>query len=380
MKNAVRAFTLLELMMATAISLVVVASATMSVLLIIRTLNRSGQSSAIVTEVQLLSEYLVSQVQGMGGGAVRPWMVTTLENNTGAGGSDVLRFADLPASVPRSAMITSHLGGSAFSLFVPTGVRRGRVIGRCLLRDLRQDTDHDGLPEALDNTAAGYSVEELRGREAVLVSPSGETWRSVVLADAGIEETTGGCFARFDGTSTGLTPNGFFVAADRIARLPDGSEDLQQWIGGQLAFVRGREWRHVPGTPGVPGRLVETIKEQGPAVERVLFENVVDVQIALGYDFGPFDGVLTERPDRRNDEWLNHLGTDDLVVGRIPQGLASREIGSELIRMVDIGVIVALPRAERTVTVRAFDGPARTAPEARVVGGRAYLRNLLLFL
>ncbi|HEY1101273.1 MAG TPA: prepilin-type N-terminal cleavage/methylation domain-containing protein, partial [Myxococcota bacterium] len=54
-----RGFTLLELMVATALALGVVTAATSAVLLIIRTLNRTGQSSAMVTEVQMLSEYLV---------------------------------------------------------------------------------------------------------------------------------------------------------------------------------------------------------------------------------------------------------------------------------------------------------------------------------
>jgi hypothetical protein len=48
--------------------------------------------------------------------------------------------------------------------------------------------------------------------------------------------------------------------------------------------------------------------------------------------------------------------------------------------MIDVAVVIALPRAERTATVRAFDGPSRSGPEARIAGGRAYLRNLLLFL
>ena len=375
-----RGFTLLELMVASAMALIVVTAATSSVLLIIRTLNRSGESSAIVSEVQLLSEFLVAQSQGIGGGAVRPWMVTVLKNNVGAGGSDVFAFGDLPATVPSSSTLMQNLGNGAFSLFVPTGGRGRQLSGRCGLADLRKDTDNDGLPEPIEDTAAGYAVSELVGREVILVSPSGETWRSVKLISAGLDASPSGCFVRFEGSDAGLNPTGFFKDADQFARSPSGEEDLEQWVGGHVAFVRAREWRFEPGTPGVPGRLMERLQEQGAAEERGLFEGVLDLQVAIGYDHDPFDGVLRETVDGRDDEWVNQTIGDSLRVANIPGGLATVEIGPELLRMIEVGVVVALPRAERQVTVRALDGEQRTGPEARVVGGRSYLRNLLLFL
>jgi len=373
-----RAFTLLELMVASTMALVVVAAATSSVLLIIRTLNRTGQSSAVVTEVKLLSEFLVAQVQGLGGGAVRPWMVTIVRNNTGAGGSDVLSFADVPATSPGSATIMSNLGDGAFSLFVPEPFR-GRGRGRCLLKDLRKDLDHDGLPESTATTAAAFEVRDLIDREVILVSPSGETWRSVVLANVGLDESPAGCFVRFAGSNTGLVANGMLAAADRFTQ-PGGREDLEQWVGGQVAFVRAREWRIEPAGDGLPGRLVERLRESGPVEERTLFEGVLDLQVALGYDFDPFDGVLRETGDGRDDEWVNATTVDSHRVDAIPGGLPAIDVGPELIRMIDVGVVIALPRAERRTSVRVFDGPTREGPEARVVGGRAYLRNLLLFL
>jgi prepilin-type N-terminal cleavage/methylation domain-containing protein len=375
-----RAFTMLELMVASAMALIVVTAATSSVLLIIRTLNRSGESSAIVSEVQLLSEFLVAQSQGIGGGAVRPWMVTVLKNNVGAGDSDVFAFGDLPATVPASSTLMQNLGNGAFSLFVPTGGRGRLLTGRCGLADLRKDIDNDGLPEPTENTAAGFAVSDLVGREVILVSPSGETWRSVVLTGAGIDPTPTGCFVRFAGSDAGLVANGFFVDADQFSRSPSGEEDLEQWVGGQVAFVRAREWSFEPAVPGSPGKLVERLKEQGAAEERVLFEGVLDLQVAIGYDHDPFDGLLRESIDGRGDEWVNQTVGDSLRVRSIPGGLAAVDIGRELLRMIEIGVVVALPRAERQVTVRALDGEPRTGPEARVVGGRSYLRNLLLFL
>jgi type II secretory pathway pseudopilin PulG len=378
MKTA-RAFTLLEVMVASAMALAIVAAATSSVMMIVRTLNRTGQSNAAVAELQLLSEFLVAQLQGIGGGPVRPWMVTVVQNNSGANDSDVLRFADVPSTLPTSVTLMQHVSGGRFSLFQPSPTRADPDRGRCGLADLRKDTDGDGFPQALADTSAAWRASEFIGLQAILASPTGTTWRSVVVIDAGIAETPGGCFIRFDGGSGGLTANGELAAADRVDR-DSGTEDLQQWVGGQVAFVRAREWRFVPPTAGGPGRLVETLVEGRERFERTLFEGALDLQIAVGYDHTPFDGVLAETPDGVDDEWLNQRTTEARTFARIPQDLDAADIGTELIRMIDVAVVIALPRAERTATVRAFDGPSRSGPEARIAGGRAYLRNLLLFL
>jgi len=371
---------MLELMVASGMSVAVLAAATTAVLLLIRTMNRTGQSSAMVSEVQLLSEYLVAQVQGTAGGAVRPWMVTVVTNNGGEDGSDLFAFGDIPATLPQSTTIMRHLENGTFSLFLPTPTRANRRLGRCGLADLRKDTDNDGFPQDLSDTSAAFRAADFKDQQVILASPSGETWRSVKLVEVGLAPTLEGCFVRFEGGSAGLIANGAFKAADRFTRRGTGAEDLQQWVGGQIAFVRARAWRYEKARPGVPGRLVETLTEANETVERTLFEGVLDLQVALGYDFEPFDGTLTETPNGRDDEWLNAVGTDSHVLRNIPADLDSKDIAVEFLRMIDIAVVIALPRAERTITVTAFDGLPRSGPEARVAGGRAYLRNLLLFL
>lgn len=376
--RSTRAFSLLELMVASAMTLIVLAAGISSVGILIRTLNRTGQASSIVSEVQLLSEFLVAQLQGIGGGVVRPWMVVVIENNRGLDDSDIIQFADVPATVPTSATLMANLGNGAFSLFVPD-LSRGVDGGRCLLADLRKDTDHDGLPEPTSDAAAAYAALDLSDHEAILVSPSGDTWRSVVVESVGLEATLVGCFVRFATSSSGLAPTGQLSAADRFTDV-GGVEDLEQWVGGQVAFVRSREWRLVPASAGQSGRLVERLRTRGPIVERTLFEGVLDLQVAVGYDFDPFDGTLREHRDTRGDEWLNSSDADDGRIARIPSDLKQTDLDPMLVRMLDIGVAIALPRAERTLEVKAFDGRMRSGPEARVVGGRAYLRNLLLFL
>ncbi|HEY1100754.1 MAG TPA: hypothetical protein VGF99_17575, partial [Myxococcota bacterium] len=313
------------------------------------------------------------------GGAIRPWMVTVVKNNAGVAGSDVLTFGDVPATLPVSVTVMAHIEGGSFSLFVPTPTRANPDRGRCGLAELRRDTDNDGFPQDRSDTAAAFRPRDLVGQEVILASPSGTTWRSVKVVEVGFGASTADCFIRFTGTSAGLIANGAFADADRFSRLSSGREDLQQWIGGQVAFVRAREWRFEPKTTTQPGRLVERLTEAGATTERVLFEGVLDLQVAVGYDFDPFDGTLRETEDSRGDEWINRLPNDTHRL-QLPTGLADREIDPDLLRMLDIGVVVALPRAERQNTVRAFDGEPQTGPEARIAGGRAYLRNLLLFL
>ncbi len=373
-------FTLLELMIASGMALGILAAATTAVLMLIRTMNRTGQSSAMVSEVQLLSEYLVAQVQGTAGGAVRPWMVTVVTNNGGEDGSDLFSFGDIPATLPASTTIIRHLEAGTYSLFLPLPTRANPRRGRCGLADLRKDTDNDGFAQDIADTSAAFRAADFKDQQVILTSPSGSTWRSVKLVEVGLANTSDGCFVRFEGGATGLTANGAFAAADRIDRTRSGAEDLEQWVGGQIAFVRAREWRYEKARPGLPGRLIERLTEGDRREERVLFEGVLDLQVALGYDFDPFDGTLSETPDSRDDEWLNASSTDSHNIKDIPAQLASSDIAVEFLRMIDVAVVIALPRAERTVSVTAFDGPARSGPEARVAGGRAYLRNLLLFL
>lgn len=378
-RRRLQGFSLLEVMVASAMALSIVAAATSSVLLIVRTLNRTGQSNAAVAEVQLLSEFLVAQLQGIGGGPVRPWMVTVVRNNSGADGSDVLRFADIPSTLPTSATLMQHMSAGSFSLFQPSPTPRDPERGRCGLADLRKDTDGDGFPQPLDDASAAFRASDFVGQQAILASPSGTTWRSVVVADAGIADSQSGCFLRFELGGGGLAANGELAAADEIDR-DNGNENIEQWIGGQVAFVRAREWRYEPAAGDVPGRLVETLVEGRERTVRTLFEGALDLQIAVGYDHSPFDGVLDESSDGIDDEWLNERPTDLRKFARIPQDLGDGDIGTELIRMIDVAVVIALPRAERTSTVQALDGPRRSGPEARIAGGRAYLRNLLLFL
>ncbi|MDP2342569.1 MAG: prepilin-type N-terminal cleavage/methylation domain-containing protein [Deltaproteobacteria bacterium] len=376
---AKRAFTLLELMVSTTIALLVVSAATSAIFVITRSLNQSGQSSAADSEAQLVAEYLVSQLQSVGGGAVRPWMAVVIDNNTGGNNSDVLTFADVPVELPGSITISQFLEVGSFSFFVQTDVDGfGAPLGRCPLAELRKDTNGDGFPERQDVTAAAYSIEELRNQQVILTNPDGTTWRSVVVTNLGFGTSREGCFAQFElSGGTSMLANGALARADRFSGN-FGPESPDEWVLGQMSFVRVREWRFAPPTPGNEGRILERLTgNTGFSADRVLFEGVLDLQVSPGYDQNPFDGIVAETADGLNDEWLNSAPGDTPFVD-LPRGLGV--ISPDTLRMLDIAVVVALPRAERKVTVNAFDGAPRLGFEARVAGGRAYLRNQLLFL
>ena len=387
--NRRRAFTMLELLAATAIALVVVSAATSAIIVIVRALNRSGQSSAADAEAQIVSEYLVSQLQAIGGGAVRPWMVVAIKNNEGLDGSDLLTFADIPVSLPPSQTITRNPTPGTYSLFVQQGIRSGRPFGDCALARMRKDVDGDGFPEALSNAAAAYTVADLKGLQAILTSPTGDTWRSVVITDVGFGAAFDTCFVQFASTATGLTRNGALTDADRFTGLV-GTEDPNEWVFGQVSFIRAREWKFVPAAGEVAGRLIENMSVANPAgvgtfgADRVLLEGVRDLQVSPGFDHNPFDGVIFETANGNDDEWLNSVpGDDSGRFRRLPEDLAgpTPPIAPDTLRMLDVAVVVQLPRAERSQQpARAFDGALKRGPEARVAGGRAYLRNLLLFL
>jgi prepilin-type N-terminal cleavage/methylation domain-containing protein len=375
MLRTTRAFTLLELLVATTVASVVVAAASTAVFLILRALTRTEQSGAANAEAQLVTEYLTSQLQGIGGGAVRPWMAFTMQNNRGDGGTEVVTFADVPGTLPLSATITQSLGDGRFSFFLFTD----QAPGRCALADLRKDTNGDGFPEPVSDRAAAYTPGELSGSEVILTSPTGETWRSVVVKNVGMTLSVNGCFAEFDDDDEGLVANGALREADRFDRDPlnDNVEVADQWVLGQMSFVRARTWRVSDG------RIVETLAVRGRPVEQVLFEGALDLQVAVGFDFSPVDGVIGETPTGSNDEWLMNGVQEGVALEQLPRDLQtafSPPVPVDAMRQIAVDVVVALPRGERVLEVRAFDGEARRGVEARVARSRAYLRNLLLFL
>lgn len=388
-----RAFSLLELMVATTMAIVVVTAATIAIFIIIRALNQSGQSSAADNEAQLVSEYLVSQLQGIGGGAVRPWMAVVIDNNSGENGSDVVTFADVPVDLPPSISIVQRVGPGTYSFLIPeftrnvSGVRV--TFGRCPLAELRKDTDGDGFPQIAADTSAAYSVAELKNRDVVLTSPTGDTWRSVVVTNLQFGDTVETCVASFAVASgTDLVANGALARADRFSGTLTRSprvEDPDEWVLGQMSFVRVRQWRFHAVGGEVGGQVLERITGSGGfGADRILLEGARDLQVSPGYDHDPFNGVVGEAADGKNDEWLNSVpGDDSGVFNVLPRDLESPDpdIPQDTLRMLDIAVIIALPRAERgNVQVRAFDGTPKFGPEARVTGGRAFLRNQLLFL
>lgn len=382
-----RAFTLLELMVSTAIALIVVSAATSAIFIITRALNRSGQSSAADTEAQIVTEYLVSQLQAIGGGAVRPWMVFTVDNNSGAEGSDVVAFGDVPVELPPGQSITRTMSPGKYSLFVLQSTdRRGVQTGECALARMRKDKDGDGFPDPASASASAYAASDLVGQQAILTSPIGDTWRSVVIIDAGFAASFDGCFVRFALDGTTVKRNGAFARADNFSGTT-GVEDPDEWVLGQVSFVRARTWRLQPVAGEVGGRIIETLSTPGRntdgnfSADRVLLEGVRDLQVSPGYDVGG-DGAIVETSGGLDDEWLNSVpGDHGGNLDRIPEDLraASPAAPRDVLRMIDLAVVLQLPRAERSQSVRAFDGAVKTGPEARLASGRAYLRNLLLF-
>ena len=374
-------------------AVVVVSAASVAILVIIRALNQSGQSSAADSEAQIVAEYLVSQLQGIGGGAVRPWMAVVIDNNGGEGGSDVLTFADVPVELPPSVTVAQRVAPGVYSFLIPDGTSRivngARVPGgKCALAALRKDTDGDGFPQEERETGAAYSAAELANREVVLTSPTGDTWRSVVVQSLQFGDAVTTCVARFAvAGGTDLVANGALKGADRFSGTLTTNprvEDPDEWVLGQMSFVRVRQWRFHAVAGDVRGQILERQSSTGGlGGDRVLLEGVLDLQVSPGFDHNPFNGVVTETADGRGDEWLNSVPDDDGgVFRRIPQSLVlvSPQVPQDTLRMLDIAVVTALPRAESQRTVRALDGEAKVGPEARVAGGRAFLRNQLLFL
>ena len=111
-------FSLIELMVAMAISGIVVASATSAMLMIFRATSRAEQQADADENAKLLLDHLLGKVQQVGGGSVRPSMAIRIDDNCtttlevgdttlpACDESDRIHFLEIDDSIPECTITT----------------------------------------------------------------------------------------------------------------------------------------------------------------------------------------------------------------------------------------------------------------------------------
>ena len=327
-----RAFSLIELMVATAIAAIVTTAAVTSVIGVTRSLGQTREVAIVDDQAKQLTEFFVAAVQGAGGKGIRPWAGVQVINSTTD--SDVLILIRADPAVPECAIVGRPGSGAVVEL----------------TKDAATDT-------ICCNTAL------FANRRLTIVTPDGNQWGVAVSNNS----NQSSCRVNFP-------PGGGGVAVDAsISKMPSNEDNF---VGGLLIAATVERWFR-----DSQNRLIRESDVDNDGVisasERIVAaEDVFDFQVALGYD-ADGDGIVLD-DNGADDEWFGNAAGDTRASGRL------EDVPVDRLRMLQIAVIVGGRDADAvgTATKQVLDGPARSATKTvlRPAVGRAFLRNLLTFL
>lgn len=323
-RREVRGFTLVELLVTLVISSVIVSAAVSGIVALNEQTILVKRRAELETEAKLLTEVLVSQLQGVGGGSLRPWSVINVRNNQGPYQSDEIILAELDSSLNECAIVARPGAGNVFRL-------GNDEDGNCCMSD----------PAAWE------------GRVLMAVNGNGAIVRVLESNNA----NGANCQINF-------VPN----AGAGLDKLPG---DDSEFVGGSLLAVQIRRYFVDAATKELV--LEMDTNNDGTPERHVLADRVYDLQVALGYDTNQDRAVFSN--GTAADEYLyNHpadvFGTGGLLDARDTQ-----------LRTVQVGLIMGVPFQGRNTQAKSLDGPVRSATGTllRATHGRAFMRNLSLY-
>jgi prepilin-type N-terminal cleavage/methylation domain-containing protein len=312
-----RGYTLIEMMISTALVGVLSAITIVSILSIQRTAGETRYRAEADQEIKMLADWLASSVRGVGGGAVSPWMALYVENNVSGNGADRVTWADLDPDYGPCSILSKDS-----DLLWSLGVANS--LGTCCL-----DADADS-------------------HQALLVSAEGDIWRSVLIDTV----AAGACSVTFSGTGgsvigSTVPASGLLAANDEI---PDEADVDSLFVGGTLHVV---DIQRLSLDPNEAELVLEEDRDpvDGDFESRLMMDRIYDLQVALGYDSDPTDGRVSN-DGTINDEWLGNSESDALGSG----GLADAETVD--LRMIQLGFTHGNPTdLESSNSVQVLDGP-----------------------
>ena len=337
-----RAFSLIEVAVASAIAGVISAAAVASFAMINRQIVRMQSESLASDHAKSLIDLLVSDLQGIGGGPIRPWMAIWVEDGhapdiLGRNAAfspppppvrpDRITYANLIADAP-TCRITAHAGET---LTASVGGSGG-----CCLQDLLNAGRVGG-----GSTAHAFMIVDDRHRQVTLDPPS---------ASACTARVTAGPLSANDNPPVGNNFTGGVIAAARVKTLYLTDE----------RELRLYEERSPGGALGIGDG--ESVRLAG---------NIADFQIQLGYDRDN-DGRLVDTSNS-GDEWLYNVDAAE----------DPASFNREALRMIGVGVVVAVPLTDPDYrsSTRIVGGGQVEGVRLHLRGamGKAALRNLFVF-
>ena len=367
-----RGFSVLELSIAMAIAGVVVAAAASSAVMVTRVLKLDAKKSAADQDTRRLVDFVLSKMQAVGGGPVRPWMALRLEETAGADRLTLIDVDDSRRSCEIDAITTSTISFKAICRDDPQPANFDACINVACCYDW------DGVPET--GTPAtqyeGETVMLVKGRTQWVARKIG----SQTAGPATPPSAVSGCTMSLESVAA-YNPLGSWVDSP-VSRGGITQVSGNNYEGGTATPIQIRVLTVADdlAVPAYPGQLVPTLMEwfdnnRNGAIDagenRVVFPGVVDLQVALGYDSLPEDGRVIET-NAAQDEWFGTIPSDTIATATAPTQL----------RMAKVGVVVATKAVDGGVrTVSVLNGPSVTRSDAilRRALGEALLRNIAVF-
>ncbi len=334
-----------------------------------RLLVRLQAESGASDDAKTLIDFLITDLQAVGGGAVRPWMALWVED-----GGD-------PTARARCARFGQNPCGTSDRVTVALVVPDSRSCPITRMTDSEIFTDTNG-PECCfvklgENDGGGF-VDRDSGLKMHVVAVRNGASRQVSLSGltnpgtgttpcsmrwapgpmAGIDNKDGDTLLdAVDTDAAGVLPSVFdggtvTAVAIRTLFLDERSHDL-------FAFEDKRDFNGVAVTVDDDER-------------RRIASNVYDLQLQLGYDGDPADGRLVDR-GTVDDEWLYNALGDGLP----------RPVGVNDLRMSAVGVVVGVNVKDPgyASSAQVIGGTVKSQPGTHMRSGmgKAALRNAFVF-
>lgn len=316
-------FSITELLVALAISAVMMMAIVGMDLANLRSFYSRGNQASLGRDTISLIQYLRNLVMGAGGGSVRPWMAIWVENNCAlrgpfpaCGGSDRITIVTLHPPQQECA-ITGQVNPTTYQVaFSSPGV--------CCLQPLAAGEISFLNQPVMVSLNGNYSQQYITGVNTVTCQVT-----EAVGQQAGLNDQTGG------------TVN---------------------WTGGMISLVTVQTIYQDPVAHTLNQYMdLNNTNAVDPGDLMVIADQVFDLQVALGIDCNPPDGNIVATANGVGDEWLYNAPGVAEAWGFAP--FVAPATMSELL-LVQLGVMVGAqdatnPKASNTLSI--LDGPNRTA-------------------
>jgi prepilin-type N-terminal cleavage/methylation domain-containing protein len=356
-----RGFSLIEVAVSIAMVGIVVTVAASVMVHLNRSLRIQSARMVADEEAKLVAEWLVFELRGLGGDALRPWEGVAV--HSGADATACAAVDDVPACDDSDRLLVTIVDPTLGSCSL-TGSNGANLLAR--LADAPPLGDGNGI---LSSPQDACCLDVLAGAVAG-TSP----WQNINAI--AIDSARGVHPVKLQNRTSSGGENCAINVPGGLPTLPTGVT----FDGGSLISATQRLYFRSPVDDATKGLRRNALYEFSDANFDGLFDagelvliadNVLDLQVALGHDRDN-DGHVVEQ-STTSDEWQGNA-SGDVLPGTV---------SADSLRMIGVGVMVAtlVPLGEAPTSAQLFDGPLRTVNGAQVRATitRAFMRNIFLF-